>query len=92
MPYKQIFPSEGSEASRPIFPSSIESFFVDAFSRQELLKLNQLVVFPWLVVSARLALAWYKVAPDSRSSGKGAKSQTQNEFHPEVTSLDLLLV
>lgn len=41
---------------------------------QELLKLNQLVVFPWLVVSARLALAWSKVAPDSRSSGKGAKS------------------
>lgn len=46
---------------------------------QELLKLNQLVVFPWLVVSARLALAWSKVAPDSRSSGKGAKSLTKPE-------------
>lgn len=44
---------------------------------QELIKLNQLVVFPWLVVESGLVLAWSKVAHDSQSSRKGVKSLTR---------------
>ena len=52
-------------------------FHFSCLAKNSLLKLNQQLVFPWLLVSARLALAWSKVAPDSRSSGKGAKSLTR---------------